>query len=84
MNCSIYKSAKKPDSYLFVEREGDFSRVPASLLRLLGALQWVMSLELTPERKLAQADVRKVMSNLKDSGFHLQLPPGKSGESTPQ
>jgi hypothetical protein len=82
--CAIYKSAKKADSYLFVEREGDFSKVPDALMRLLGALQWVMNLDLTPERKLAQADVHKVMQHLRETGFYLQLPPGKPGELAPQ
>ncbi len=84
MNCAIYKSAKKPDSYLYVEREGDFSKVPESLLKLLGALRWVMNLELGSGRRLAQADVDKVIEHLRDSGFYLQMPPGKFGEDNPQ
>lgn len=83
MNCVIYKSAKKADSYLYVEREGDFSRVPQALLNMLGALQWVMNLDLRPGRKLAQADARKVADSLVQNGFYLQLPPGKTGDDTP-
>ena len=36
-----------------------------------------MNLELTPERKLAYADVNQVMKNLDEQGYHLQLPPQK-------
>ncbi len=76
MNCVIYKGAKKPDSYLYVEREGDFSRVPPTLLKMLGELQRVMSLELDSDRKLAQADAKKVIESLVQNGYFLQMPPG--------
>jgi uncharacterized protein YcgL (UPF0745 family) len=77
MQCVVYKASKKQDSYLFVASEGDFSRVPDSLLRMLGALELVMTLELSPERKLAQADVTHVMRQLQEFGYYLQLPPGR-------
>ena len=35
----------------------------------------VIELELSPDRKLAREDVGKVMANLRDQGFHLQMPP---------
>ena len=74
MFCVIYKSLKKQDTYLYVAGKDDFSRVPESLLRLLGTLVPVMDLELTPERKLAQEDVVEVMKNLQERGWHLQMP----------
>ncbi|MEK7322921.1 MAG: YcgL domain-containing protein [Pseudomonadota bacterium] len=75
MYCTIYKSAKKDDTYLYVEKEGDFSRVPDSLLQLLGGLEQVMELELTPLRKLARADVEQVRAQLREQGYYLQMPP---------
>ncbi len=74
MKCVIYKGSKKFDSYLFVEKEDDFSRVPAALLDMLGSLELVMTLELSPDRQLAQADVKTVIHNLRDQGFYLQMP----------
>jgi len=74
MFCAIYKSLKKYDTYLYVATKDDFSRVPESLLRLLGQPVHVMDLELTPERKLAQEDVAEVMRNLQAQGWHLQMP----------
>ena len=74
MNCVIYKGSKKYDSYLYIEKEDDFSRVPDALMSMLGTLEFVMALELSPERKLAQADVEAVMAKLKDEGFYLQMP----------
>ena len=74
MLCTIYKSLKKQDTYLYVAAKDDFSRVPASLLRLLGQPVHVMDLELSPERKLAQENVVEVMKNLQERGWHLQMP----------
>lgn len=75
MKCVIYKGHKKPDTYLFVEREDDFDRVPDQLLVMLGTLTKVMELELTPARTLAQAEAGDVMAALEERGFFLQLPP---------
>jgi len=75
MQCEIYRSGKKSGAYLYLEKEDDFSRVPDSLLELLGHLEHVMHLELTQERTLAQADPGEVRRNLEEKGFFLQLPP---------
>ncbi|MEQ6341390.1 MAG: YcgL domain-containing protein [Gammaproteobacteria bacterium] len=75
MKCAIYKSLKKMDTYLYMEREDDFSRVPETLLKLLGQLQLVMNIELTPERNLAQANPEEVRQQLQAQGYYLQLPP---------
>lgn len=61
--------------YLYVNEKDEFSRVPDSLLKILGRLEYVMRLELTQERTLAQADPGEVRRNLEDKGFFLQLPP---------
>ena len=73
--CAIYKGPKKIDHYLYVEQEGDFSRVPEALLNMLGKLELVMTLELNPERTLAQADIRQVKTALKNQGYFFQMPP---------
>jgi len=64
MKCVIYRAERKPDAYLYIEREADFSRVPEALLKLLGRLEQVMALELTAERRLAQADPQQVRLSL--------------------
>ncbi|MDX1251443.1 MAG: YcgL domain-containing protein [Gammaproteobacteria bacterium] len=74
MKCAIYKSLKKPDTYLYIERENDFSRIPEGLLQLLGRLELVMNLDLTPGRKLAQADADEVRRQLDVQGYYLQMP----------
>jgi uncharacterized protein YcgL (UPF0745 family) len=75
MHCAIYKGSKKLDHYLYVEHEDDFSRVPEALLNILGELQLVMTLELGPERKLAQADIEQVRTALREQGYYFQMPP---------
>ncbi len=74
MKAIIYKGHKKPDSYLYIEDEDDFSRVPEELLAVLGRLELVMTLELTPQRKLIRADVTQVITALSEEGFYLQMP----------
>lgn len=75
MNCAIYRSDRKPDTYLFVEKLDDFSRLPAALCAMLGGLELVMELDLDGNRKLARADVQEVIANLESKGYYLQLPP---------
>ncbi|MFP5507188.1 MAG: YcgL domain-containing protein [Gammaproteobacteria bacterium] len=75
MKCVIYKGSRKQDTYLYIEREDDFARVPEALLDMLGNLQRVMALELTPERSLAQADPEQVRRLLREQGYYLQMPP---------
>jgi uncharacterized protein len=79
MFCAVYKGQRKIDHYLYVENEDDFSRVPEGLLEILGSLQLVISLELSAQRQLAQADVNEVMQQLTEQGYYFQMPP-KSGE----
>ncbi len=74
MKTVIYKGCKKPDSYLYLEKKDDFSRVPEMLLSTLGQLEFVMALDLNPEKKLARADITQVINALCEDGFYLQMP----------
>ncbi len=80
LHCYIYKSSRKPETYLFVLQENDFSAVPEPLLETLGEVEKVIDIELTPERKLARGNARQIMTELKHTGFHLQLPPNVKPE----
>ncbi len=75
MQCWIYKGLKRPDSYLYLDREGDFAHVPKALLDLFGPLELVMQLELGPERRLARANVLEVMDTLRRQGYFIQHQP---------
>ncbi|MDD1613956.1 MAG: YcgL domain-containing protein [Methylococcaceae bacterium] len=75
MQCFIYKSLKKDYLYLYIVNKDDFSKVPDALLNNFGKMEFVMDMELSPERKLAREDAGKVIENLKEQGFFVQLPP---------
>lgn len=77
MQCFIYKSLKKEYLYLYIDKKDDFSSVPELLVNSLGRLEFVMELELVPERKLAGEDPGKVIQRLKEKGFFVQMPPSK-------
>ena len=74
MQCAIYKSRRKQDTYLYLAAKDDFACVPESLLKLLGEPVHVMDLKLSPERKLALEDTAEVLRNLQERGWHLQMP----------
>ena len=74
MQCAIYRSSRKQDTYLYLAAKDDFSCVPENLLQLLGKTLHVMDLELHPERRLAQEDAVEVLQNLQQRGLHLQMP----------
>ncbi|MDH3377554.1 MAG: YcgL domain-containing protein [Gammaproteobacteria bacterium] len=76
MKCSVYKGERRQDSYLFVPAEHELSQVPKALLDMLGTLSLVLTMDLTPTTKLAQADPASVFEKLKIHGYFLQLPPG--------
>lgn len=73
--CSIYKSLRKNEMYLYVDRAEALTRVPEGLLAAFGPPQHAFDLVLTPERKLAREDIHKVLENIETQGFHLQMPP---------
>ena len=74
MQCAIYKSRRKQDTYLYLAARDNFSCIPENLLKLIGEPVHVMDLDLHPERRLAQEDVVEVLHNLQERGWHLQMP----------
>ena len=75
MLCAVYKSRKKAETYLFIERREDFSRVPEALMSTFGRPELVLMTKLDPAKPLGLADVGKVMAALTSQGFYLQVPP---------
>ena len=75
LDCWIYKSPRKDEMYLYLAAEEDFECVPRELLDHFGAPWFVMQLALERRRPLAREDVDTVMQNLREQGFHLQMPP---------
>jgi uncharacterized protein YcgL (UPF0745 family) len=75
MQSFIYKSLRKPDTYLYLRKRDDFAVLPEAVRAPLGELAFVMELEITENRRLARADAAVVRLNLATHGFHLQFPP---------
>ena len=75
MLAHVYKSLKKADTYVYLAARDDFARLPGPLRAQLGPLQFVLDVDLTPGRTLAQEDPEVVRGNLAARGFHLQFPP---------
>ena len=78
--CDIYKSDKKDEMYLYVPKsigKDGLENIPEALRHSFGVLKLVTTLVLTESRKLARADIHKVMTELNSTGFYLQMPPVK-------
>lgn len=73
--CTVYRCSKKLDTYLYVEKTNDFTKVPEELRTLLGNLTLVMTFDLDRRDALGGADIDKVKTELSDKGYYLQLPP---------
>ena len=71
----VYKGARREGAYLFVPARDSLARVPPARLEAMGRLELVVEVELHRDRRLAREDVRVVMRNLEDQGYHLQMPP---------
>ena len=71
----VYKSLKKADTYVFLAERDEVGRLPEPLRAQLGALQFVLEVDLSARRTLAQADPVVVVNNLGTRGFHVQFPP---------
>lgn len=74
MICAIYRSPKKDQTFLYVEKRDDFSKVPPALLQSFGEPKLVTLLNLAGRERLANADIVKVKQGLTELGFYLQMP----------
>ncbi|WP_372737273.1 YcgL domain-containing protein [Neptunomonas sp.] len=75
--CSIYKSPRKDEMYLYVDKKDLLKRVPDALVEMFGKPSHLMDMPVRPGRKLARVDVEKMLQGIKEKGFYLQMPPPK-------
>jgi uncharacterized protein YcgL (UPF0745 family) len=73
--CQVFRSPKRAQMYLYVDKSRGLQDVPETLLGSFGEPEEVMTLALTPERRLARADAAEVISNIREQGYYLQMPP---------
>lgn len=78
MNCYVYRSNKKQGMYLYLVKKDDFSKVPDSLMKLLGEVVFSFEFDLSEKRKLVKAETEEVLRILSENGYFLQMPPPKS------
>ena len=78
MQCYVYRSRRKPGSFLFLPEKDNFARVPEVLMTIFGTPEFSFDFELNAERKLVlkleAPEIRRVMQ---ENGFFLQLPPNE-------
>ncbi|MCC3703600.1 YcgL domain-containing protein [Rouxiella badensis] len=75
MLCAIYRSNKRDQTYLYVEKKDDFTQVPEELMKSFGKPVFSMMVNLGTREKLATADIEKVKQELTERGYYLQVPP---------
>jgi uncharacterized protein len=73
--CEVFRSSRKQEMYLYVDKARGLQSVPDTLLSQFGKPTSVMILQLTPQAKLARADAAAVLSSIEAQGFYLQMPP---------
>ena len=80
MNAYIYRCTGKNDMYIYIKEKDNFSDVPDHIKKSLGQTEFSLEVDITPDKKLAKEDPVKVLANLDEHGFHLQLPSEQSIE----
>ena len=75
MICSIYRSPKKDEMYLYVAKAKGLADVPEALLKMFGQPQHRMDMLLTEEKQLARATAADILLDIDEKGYYLQMPP---------
>ena len=75
IDVDIFKTARRPDTFLFLPKDLAESEWPEGLRSLFAAPEKVMTLTLTPEQPLAAQSASLVMAEIRSRGYFLQLPP---------
>lgn len=73
--CQVYRSPRRDETYLYVDRGEGLARVPEALLEQFGKPEPSMVLMLTPERRMARVEASEVIRLVREQGFYLQMPP---------
>ena len=76
MNCQIFKSLRKADTYIYLPANKEFESIPEALRQAFGMAEKVMDLNIDQDTRLAIADVTQVLKEIAEQGFYLQMPPG--------
>ncbi len=80
----IFASSRREGMYVYTGREQVWDDLPGPLRQAFGAPRPVMTLVLTPERRLARVSAAEVIAAIDDKGFFLQMPPAYAEALTRQ
>ena len=69
LECAVYKSQKKDETYIFIPTSTPLSELPEKLLKLLGEAEMLMTLILTPDKKWLAAQLKKLWKALRNKVF---------------
>nr|WP_298412518.1 YcgL domain-containing protein [uncultured Halomonas sp.] len=75
--CEVFKSSRKEEMYLYVDKAKGLVDVPEALFERFGRPISVMTLLLSEDKKLARVDAARIMEAIDEKGFYFQLPPAK-------
>ncbi|WGI24082.1 YcgL domain-containing protein [Halomonas alkaliantarctica] len=75
--CEVFKSSRKDEMYLYVDKRQGLADVPEQLLETFGKPVPVFTMLLTADKKLSRVNAADVVDGIKDKGFYLQMPPAK-------
>ena len=73
--CNVYRSDRKAETYLYLRKDLEFEDLPEGLQQSFGPPAFVMQLAITPQKKLSRVETARVLEQLEDPGWYLQLPP---------
>ena len=75
MECSVYKGKRKPDHYVFLPTATSIHDIPESIQQMMGEMEHVMKLDISPVTKLAKSDPVDILNMINEKGFFIQIPP---------
>ena len=75
--CEVFKSSRKDEMYLYVDKRQGLADVPKQLLETFGKPVPVFTMLLTADKKLSRVNAEDVVAGIKEQGFYLQMPPPK-------
>ena len=74
MQCFVYRSSRRENTYLFMAKKDNFEEIPEALLHVFGDPEFSFEFELDNNKKLVREDSADVIKNIQERGFHLQMP----------
>ena len=75
--CEIFKSPRKEEMYLYVDKRQGLKEVPEALLERFGKPVSTMTLILTADKPMARAKASDVIAAIREKGYYFQMPPAK-------